>query len=186
MGELIRTHTYNHNFNSMQLKLVYLTREEYLDLKSEFNFATRYMLMIDSNGMTVSFVHVKGADMHNKGPANVAFEAFARSFDDAKVYDMIRDTVILVTITSDDKKKKWKKQKPEEPEQYYMLIPKAFDGQVKVMRTEPPPFVLDYSYVEGPFATESDVTMRLNKKRVPNFKRPRNYWNPEEKEGERY
>ena len=67
--------------------------------------------------------------------------------------------------------KKKKKSKPKPPE-YYLLVPTATDGIMKMLPTKPPSFLLEYATQVGPFKTKDDIKKYLDDNNVPVHKRP--------------
>jgi len=182
MYDVIDVHKYRKP--KMVLELLKLYDDEYKYLKSKWRFATRYMLQVsDPDGDEFATVQVVGLNLNKKSSAEKAFKMFIKAFKPQEVYGMMKgQELIVVEVKGRRKPKNWNqpipKPKPKVPE-FYALIPKHQDGQVKVMDVEPPEFVLDYSYIEGPFGSKEAVKKRLNKKKIPNFKRPKDFWNLE-------
>lgn len=171
MYRVVRAHHFRHKLNTYTLELIWLDNKEFKELKSYYKWTTRFMLQISDSYGEATGIEVTGLDLNKKKSAIKAFDMFCKKFDDKDVADMFKEGFIHLYV-GDQKKKKPKTE-------YYTLIPKASDGIVKVMRTKPPEFVLDYSYVEGPFSSPKAVKKRLNLKNIPNFRRPKDYWNLE-------
>ena len=170
----IRVHYYRQNFETLKLYLVKLTDKEYKDMKEFYKLATKNLMeIIDVYGQS-TLVHVKGINLNNIDEAKRAFDLFVKTFTDSEVFRMA-DKRIVTIETRDDYRNK-KKQKDET---FYALIPKAPDGKIKVMKVEPPSLVLDYSYVEGPFSSPMAVKSMLDTKKLPNFRRPKQFWTKE-------
>ena len=76
----------------------------------------------------------------------------------------------------------WEYPKKNKKKEYYLLVPKAPDGFIKVMRVKPPEFVKEYATVKGPFNSKKALKNHLDKLKIPDGQRPVGYRNTEEEQ----
>jgi len=182
-----------------ELYLVKLSNKEINEVKDAGFFRDvldkrigRYALMLIGED-DYSYILVCGLDMNDIKEAMHSFNKFMSRYSkdygallfDSYYYFYYPKTNRLTTV---EPKKSYKQKKvgtnysiqekpkePKEPE-YYAVIPKSRDGITKVMDIKPPAFLKQYGTIEGPFKSKKAVTWKLDELKIPNPRRPKDYW----------